>query len=513
MRKFLILFFLLYGAMMASAQKTNPRTNIDWPTGCSVFDAFSGSCLGVQGTDTNLMSSGLISGSDSPLCTDSVLGATTNGCPAQTLGYTIVPPISGQFIFIAAGTKTDLPGGLGPGCGGGVPTGSLLTTLSSAYITSTPCGNGFTSNHWGTTWSNFSLPAGITAGQVTAIYGFSENSQTWSTGSTFGGVSCASAPDSGGVGLSATQHPMQQFTGLLTSTLGADIPGITCQANLNYSTSPPYTVELNTPVTGILVYYTGTPVYSPVTTPIQPPLLYDPVTGLSIDPTTPFPGEWSIVYTVATLPSSSVAAPYVVMPISDANPDCTHGGGTGSIAQIWCQAVNGIWSQFAAPTGTYTGNILNIQTYPNFWENSGANAVIGGLGQGAGGTDLTLDTLTNTYGSWKSTMVRVNGSLYNVPLVLTVNGTQDIGQGGYFRMGATGGVFIFTLSGNATTYFPTYDNPGHIVTFDIVQAASGGPYTWTWPSGFINAPVISTMAGASTVAQFLYDGTNYIYIP
>lgn len=133
-------------------------------------------------------------------------------------------------------------------------------------------------------------------------------------------------------------------------------------------------------------------------------------------------------------------------------------------------------------------------------------------GNGTSGKDLLVDLLSNGPGLPTVAMLRLNASSYNVPTIQNVSGTVSFGQTGFFRMGNTGGVFILTLTGNATTFNPVNDNPGHIVTFEIIQAASGGPYTWTWPSSFKNAPAVTTVAGASTVASFLYDGTNYWYL-
>jgi hypothetical protein len=47
--------------------------------------------LGIQGTDTNVLTSGIISGSGSALCTDVNGGATTVGCLAGTLGGSVSP--------------------------------------------------------------------------------------------------------------------------------------------------------------------------------------------------------------------------------------------------------------------------------------------------------------------------------------------------------------------------------------------------------------------------------------
>jgi hypothetical protein len=128
---------------------------------------------------------------------------------------------------------------------------------------------------------------------------------------------------------------------------------------------------------------------------------------------------------------------------------------------------------------------------------------------GASGGDLLLDTISQGYPTTGTPMFRINASTYWLPNVQSVSGTVNMGNSCCFFMNDSSGNFIFTLSGNSTPNTISGDNVGHISTWDIVQAASGGPYTWTWPANFVNAPVVTSTAGLSTVASFLYDGVNY----
>ena len=162
-------------------------------------------------------------------------------------------------------------------------------------------------------------------------------------------------------------------------------------------------------------------------------------------------------------------------------------------------------------TGTTSGAYLLPQVPFHFiYGNATHFTNLGQSALGASGQDFSLDLLTNGLGSPPTSMLRVNGSSYNVPDVRNINGTVSVGISGDFCIGNTGGVYVWTFTGNATTYTPICDNAGHSIAFTFEPPASGGPYTFTWPSGFINAPTVSLSAGnpAQTVS-FAYDGTNY----
>ena len=139
--------------------------------------------------------------------------------------------------------------------------------------------------------------------------------------------------------------------------------------------------------------------------------------------------------------------------------------------------------------------------------------MVGQSTSGSTGVDTLFDSLSHGFTSNGGSMFRFNGAQYQVPQIQTINGAASAGTNGYFFMCSSTGMYIFTLAGNSSLNTVSCDNPGHISTFDIIQASSGGPYTFTWPANFLNAPAISTIAGKSTVVSFLYDGTNYLALP
>jgi hypothetical protein len=158
------------------------------------------------------------------------------------------------------------------------------------------------------------------------------------------------------------------------------------------------------------------------------------------------------------------------------------------------------WSQEPTTHALMGAPPIHLYTCISCWTDIEGNSTLGSSGQ-----DSLIDTLSHQRVG-NGVMLRIKGSTYNVPTVATVTGTQTP------IMGTTSGVFVWTLSGNTTLAAPTFDNAGHVVTFDIIQAASGGPFTFTWNSVFKNPPTVSAVAGAITVAQFFFDGTNYTCI-
>jgi hypothetical protein len=148
----------------------------------------------------------------------------------------------------------------------------------------------------------------------------------------------------------------------------------------------------------------------------------------------------------------------------------------------------------------------------DFWwpyVNTGFYSVTGPSSLGVSGHDfILLDSLSNA-DPYATPMGRINASWYVVPDVASQNGEiQTARSGNYWAFGASN-LHIWTLTGAATLGPLINDNAGDIQIFDIVQAASGGPYTFTWPVAFTNPPAISTVASSSTIAAFLFDGTNY----
>ena len=75
---------------------------------------------------------------------------------------------------------------------------------------------------------------------------------------------------------------------------------------------------------------------------------------------------------------------------------------------------------------------------------------------------------------------------------------------------AANGLQTITLSANAT---PTITGiaAGQRITFQICQPASGGPYTWTWPSAVHGGMTIGTTASDCNIQSFdSFSGTTLV---
>lgn len=75
----------------------------------------------------------------------------------------------------------------------------------------------------------------------------------------------------------------------------------------------------------------------------------------------------------------------------------------------------------------------------------------------------------------------------------------------------TVGVFqpSLPLSTNVTSSSVTGCTIGSVVAFKITQATSGGPYTFAWPTNFLQTCPVSTIASVESTGTWYYDGTNW----
>jgi len=181
---------------------------------------------------------------------------------------TLSPPIGGQYLTLYPNACTVTPVANGAAscfANGASASGSLFCNSGSL----SPCSN--------TTTYTFTLPAGVTQGQVTAVYEQLTSSFTGYAGS-YGIASCTDGPD--------MRVPFN--TGLQTAQGGpfSPLPTIStmsCVFNLQSSGGNPLGATVQVSSLVLYVYYTGTPVSSPSGTTIYPPLLtYNGGLGISL---------------------------------------------------------------------------------------------------------------------------------------------------------------------------------------------------------------------------------------
>ncbi|HEV2305975.1 MAG TPA: hypothetical protein VGR93_10680 [Candidatus Acidoferrales bacterium] len=71
-----------------------------------------------------------------------------------------------------------------------------------------------------------------------------------------------------------------------------------------------------------------------------------------------------------------------------------------------------------------------------------------------------------------------------------------------------GNTFELTLNANATSTTLSNAQPGQWLSFIVCQPASGGPFTFAWPSNVHGGMTIGTTAGKCSAQSFAFDGTS-----
>lgn len=80
---------------------------------------------------------------------------------------------------------------------------------------------------------------------------------------------------------------------------------------------------------------------------------------------------------------------------------------------------------------------------------------------------------------------------------------------------SSGAGFEITLAQNQTPTFANIPQGPALVGVRVIQTASGGPYTFTWPASAIGAGIISPVAGKRSMQMFMRgsDGNLYACAP
>jgi hypothetical protein len=268
----------------------------------------------------------------------------------------IIPPIAGQFVFVPFTSNLIVTQGT-PG------QAAAIASNTSGLLTEGPGGGGFGGNTLQVQWSNPVLPAGITAGQVTAVYcltyGYTKQISYAIDYMSFTCTGNAGSPDVTPPGIVGQRTGLVANSGTGFSSITAfaqalrSLPMPACNPD---SSADPYVCldRMLTNTIGLLVYYTGTPVTPSNQVILQPPLFFNSLLGpagtLGIDPYAEFPGRYLGSTTIGNLYELSIVPEYAVaLVIDQASPgDCTVGGGTLGNSGF-CQYTGGTY-----PTGTWT---------------------------------------------------------------------------------------------------------------------------------------------------------------
>ena len=193
-----------------------------------------------------------------------------------TNGFTqfLTPPIGGQYVFVPATTHNIIQN-----------DGTVTLSNTSGTLTLPVGGAGIIEDN--VSWSGYTLPSYVLAANVTAVYAVAVSSQTNFDLPNFGSpgsaldafMTCASQSVTG---VNVNGWGIQQATAL-TSLTGTTLSSATCTAQIyaNFSGGG----NLQIPLVGYLVYYTGSAPPANTNVIVQAPLTYNPDTqtlGISL---------------------------------------------------------------------------------------------------------------------------------------------------------------------------------------------------------------------------------------
>jgi len=565
------IWFLL--AISAAAQSIDPRTQLNWPrvsgTGAPTLNSFAADCgtkYGEPYTDkdgphqwvcttsgwfqidstgggsvTDFKHNGtLLTGSfatnpqlydyDETLTPDAGYMAakgnfdTVTGkwfvevpSTSNTLKTQIIPPVAGQYVVLYPHVFTP-----GPSSGGATIAGD---TTGATLFAPTQCS---LSEGTSGVWSGYTLADyGISAGAVTSVYAASVSSLSGGSSGRLcfgspapflfapGGVT---GPSSVSISPSVSFSPwlLQQVTAV-TGVTGSGIATATTSAALGTSSQTQIQTTLVTAAPVLIVYYTGSPVTSPVFLNIAPPLQYDGSTNtLGVDPT--YPRQLNAYY-IASMPTAAYSFGRIVAVID--STDCITSTGAvnytlckpvaSGTSYVWAPVSGGSGSLSLTTTGTsgastLSGSTLNIPQYQGAITltttgTSGAATLIGttlNIPQysGGGGGGLSGQTTNYLPKATSSTASTVSSIIEDVGTGVNIHGT-----------GTTNAAF-FPASGGTPTPVATDAGLGADSSGNLVGSDNGGAFSRVCTaangqcagSSFITSLTTTGSSGASTVS-------------
>lgn len=151
-----------------------------------------------------------------------------------------------------------------------------------------------------------------------------------------------------------------------------------------------------------------------------------------------------------------------------------------------CTTTN-TWTAVQGATVAVTSNALV--------GDGGGNAV---AASGTGANCLHVDGTSGTCGSGAGAAAALHTVTVSGGVAALVGGSASAGTVDSFVLSAA-------LAANTTSTFTTATS-GEVVNITITQASSGGPFTFTVPSGF-DACAVNTIASSVTTMTYWWDGT------
>jgi hypothetical protein len=299
-------------------------------------------------------------------------------------------PIPGQFaiIYPTTGTITNEQNILLPPSTIGPSSAQLNYTCPN-----TLCSPGATT----AVFSGFSLPSYISAGSVTAVYGFHISAATASGPMVNPQIACT--------GITAIPPltfgwQLQEGTGLLTGINGSNIGTVSCNTVQHGSVFGDKRSQWNISAVGLLVYYTGTPPPTDNRTQVVEPLYYNAeqnTLGFDLQ----YLGYLTLHQINGTLiqnlpPASIYPGTGYLINNGTSATDCSTGGGSFTVL---CTSNGTTWSAYSGSGGggsTPWSSITNpVATESLSMGNSNTTTFTVGSATAANNMFVWTDTATN----------------------------------------------------------------------------------------------------------------------
>jgi hypothetical protein len=385
-------------------------------------------------------------------------------------------------------------------------------------------------------YSGFTLPTGVSAANVTQVFGFTQATNFGVNGAgqgTVSNITCA-VPGQSPLELINEQtvnFTVQPFSGVVPGATGSNISSITCTASVDNRGDPVTTgLSLGVNVISLVVYYTGTQVLNPNVINIAPPLSYNSansVLGLSMPydyaPATDSSDAYAVSGIPLTSPFLSIGTRVIFTPPAEGNNATTtptlNVDGTGPITIVKVPghtplAANDI--QAGCTTGSFNPCVADVINDGSFW---------------------VLQNPATGYGSSGSGSISVNGASVSSP---NLNGTTPAAPSGstnctWAVSGSSVSCSVPTSSGSAITALTedvtasgtgsvaatAVNLPGHIgltgtpSVGQVPTATSPTAATWQTPSTGssvnVNGTAVSSPNFNGTIPAAPTNGINVVF--
>lgn len=488
-----------------------------WTPCTSIAACFGGSSFDVNGTP--LISAALVnyeSGTGvtvtNPSAGNIVFTANLGGAPgggggggSAALRSQIKPQLTVNQAFV---TGTVFYCGFAPSvpvlCPESDFYGNSNATLTSVYSATTGVGSLGTVTRIGTV-TGFTLPAGWSAANITAISGYAVSAGVVGP-DDFSGLACNQPAHVGvnlePVGVVSGEEWYMQAVATLSSFDPTALSAITCTSTSTDSGGAPQASYITAPLIGLILTDTIDPPIPPSTAlqvdlPLSVGLDSTGTLALQYDTMTPVAAGWLVPTTIAKLPLvyAVPVGTYALVTDGTSSTDCTVGGGSTPVV---CVDNGTIWTvgSLGSSSCTVAGNCPPLNNTALNAANTSGNLFIG---------DITTEHRMAIYEAGHLYLLQnIFGSYFDINL----DGTDS------FWIQPTSGQPVITIPGSAAYAFGSsgsgYGSPTYFLSQDSTTAGqwdvgtslnasnSGFGFKWIGPNAAV--PLTGSATGYPTGA-------------